>query len=121
PSSTDDLNVESLRPFEASDAAIPPDARDRMTPLLNELLGLGFESPVFHVIDDPMHSTRAYLATMLHPSGKAIARVHDRVWYVRVPPKRRTCVAFISQRAHGTMLVTSGAKKDMTWRASEDL
>jgi Zn-dependent protease len=122
PSSTDDLNVESLRPFEASDdAAIPPDARDRMTPLLNDLLGLGFGSPVFHVIDDPMNSTRSYLATLLHPSGKAVARVHDRVWYVRVPAKRRTFVAFISQRGDGTVLVTSGARKDMTWPASVDL
>src|SRR3954470_11362665 len=57
PSSMDDPNVESLRPFEVTEASLPPEEQAALQPMLAELGALGFGAPIFHALWDPYHST----------------------------------------------------------------
>lgn len=57
PASTDDPPVESLRPFEVDEAALPEDIRAKFAPLAQELAALGFHSPLYHAVDDSLHVT----------------------------------------------------------------
>jgi hypothetical protein len=87
--STDDPNVPALAPFEVPDAsAFPADVNERFAPVLESLAPLGFAGPpVYHAIHDDLHRTRTFLATLAHPSGQAVARVHERNWSVSQPPR----------------------------------
>src|SRR5262245_49365316 len=66
PASADDPPVETLTPFEADEAALPADVRGRFAGLADDFKALGFHSPIYHVIPDPLHGTQHYWATYLH-------------------------------------------------------
>ena len=119
PSSMDDPNVESLRAFEVPEAALPPEERAAMQPMLAELAALGFgPSPIFHALRDPYHSTQIYLASVSHPSGRAVARVHHRIWHVRHPPREQLYCEFLTGFGDGTYLWSLGSKPDFRRRRS---
>lgn len=111
PGSTDDLNVLTLQPFEVPIDALPPDVRARFEPVLAELTAAGFRSPVFHRVDDPFHSSRTCLATFRHESGRALGRVHYRVWGHST--KVYFFPEFVTEFADGTYLWSTAAKPDM--------
>lgn len=113
PSSTDDPNVEALHPFEVGGDAFPEEVREQLLPLARELGSLGFRDPLLHAIFDPTTSTRIYWATFRHESGRAIARLHRRVWSAAQPPKARQFPLFLSAFADGTYRVTSAGKPDL--------
>lgn len=119
-SSTDDLPVESLRPFEAGGVEVfPADVRAAFAPLADELAAAGFVAPpVVHDVTDAIHHTRTCLATYRHRDGRAVARIHDRHWSYPHPPKRFRFVEFLSEFADGTFLWTTSAKADMAWPRS---
>lgn len=113
PSSADDPNVESLAPFVVSDAALPADIRAQFSPLIAEVEGLGFHSPVFHAIEDTFHRTRTYLATFAHRSGEAFGRIHHRIWTYPHPPKVYLFSEFVSAFDDGKYLWSLSSKPDM--------
>lgn len=113
PSSTDDPNVEALHPFEIGGDALPDETREQLLPLARELEPLGFRDPVLHAIFDPTTSTRIYWATFRHVTGRAIARLHRRVWSAAQPPRTRQFPVFLSAFADGSYRVTSAGKPDL--------
>ncbi|HXG12494.1 MAG TPA: hypothetical protein VNK04_22250 [Gemmataceae bacterium] len=112
PGTTDDPPVESLAPFEVERTALPLEVRAQFTPLVEQLTALGFHSPIYHAIDYPLHATRTYWATFLHPSGRAWGRIHCRIWSGGGTEKVFLFPMFFSALDEG-FLVTSGGKPDM--------
>jgi Zn-dependent protease len=114
PSATDDPNVESLRVFQVPVEALPESVRTRFEMAMEELSRLGFTRPaIFHAIDDALHNCRQYLASITHESGRAIARVHNRIWAVRYPPKDAFFFEFLSELPDGKFLWSLSSKPDL--------
>lgn len=118
--SSDDPAVVSLAPFEIPAAAVPPEIRAKFDPHLGPLMAAGFHSPVFHFIDDALHATRIYTATLVDPSGRGVAKVQNRIWSVRKPPKDVTFPLFLSATHDGRFVMTSGAEADLNAPPSVD-
>ncbi len=85
PSSTDDPCVETLAPFEVD--ALPASLQDTLAEPLAALAALGFTPALVHGIDDTLHRTQTWLLALRHPTGRAVARVHVRIWAHHSPPK----------------------------------
>ena len=113
PSSTDDPNVESLAPFETSAGSIPDDVREQFAPLAQELEASGFHSPIHHVIEDDVHQVETHLATYVHESGQAWARIHRRRWTLQTPPRESLFTEFVSPFGDGNFLWSLSSKPDM--------
>ena len=113
PCSSDDPNVESLQAFEVAEESLPEEIRARFHPLVQELVGCGFHSPVFHALTDAYHSTTIYLATFCHSSGQALARIHHRLWTKPRPPRLHLFPMFLSAFTDGTFLWSTAGKPDM--------
>ena len=113
PASVDDPPVDSLASFEVAEADIPDEVLDDIDPICEQLEECGFHSPVFHAIDDGYHQTSIHLATFLHESGQAVARIHRRIWTFTKPPKKYLFPTFLSVFGDGTSLVSSAGKPDL--------
>jgi Zn-dependent protease len=113
PSSTDDPPVAAVAPFEVAAAALPAAVRERLLPLATELDTLGFVDPLLHAFVDPNTATRVDWATFRHLSGRAVARLHRRLWSGPQPPRERLFTVVISAFADGGFLVTSGGQPDL--------
>jgi hypothetical protein len=113
PGSSDDPCVESLSPFEVEDAVFDDETRQKLAPLREELTGLGFHSPIHHLIEDDLHQTDTWLVTLVHESGRAWARVHRRLWTFPAPPKEALFVEFVTPFANGSFLWSLSSKPDM--------
>ena len=112
PSSTDDPNTESTRPFVV--ASLPVEVANGFVVPTTELACLGFSEPVYHVINDPGTRTTVYWATFRHESGKYSARIHQRIWQQSNNPRRGLFAMFFTAFSDGTFLVSSAGKPDMT-------
>jgi Zn-dependent protease len=113
PASTDDPAVEHLEQFHVPAATVPDHYRKTLAPLEAELTKLGFHSPIYHDIDDFLHSTGTTLASYAHPTLPVVARVHIRVWAVSTPAKVRLFVEFITAFEDGGYLWTLSSKPDL--------
>jgi Zn-dependent protease len=118
--SSDDPAVVSLAPFEIPAAAVLPEIRAKFDPHLGPLMAAGFHSPVFHFIDDVLHSTRIYTATLVDPSGRGVAKIQNRLWSVRKPPKDITVPVFLTGTHDRRFVMTSGAEADLNAPPSVD-
>ncbi len=112
--SSDDLAVDSLRPFQVEQTAIRPDVLARFEPTLQQLTALGFGPPVWHDQENVYQATRSTLATLLHSNGRTWARVQCRTNHGRVPAKRKFFTTFIS-KIPGGFIATGNGKYDMAW------
>lgn len=110
PGSVGDPNVESLKPFEVTEAEFPQEVRAKFQPIEAELASLGFQSPVFHILEDSFHFTKIYWTTYSHSSGRAMAQIHHRVWSYTRPHKVFLFPMMISGFSDGTFLVSSAGK-----------
>lgn len=120
--STDDLAVESLKPFEADPAAIPGDTMQLLEPIVSELQSCGFNGPVlWHDQTDVFQATRNTLATMVHTSGQAFARIQCRANAGRVPPKLKVFATIITPGGDNSYIVSTNGKPDMAWPKSHNL
>ncbi|MCE5322695.1 site-2 protease family protein [bacterium] len=117
-SSTDDPIVESVAPFEVGEAELPADVLERFQKAIVELSALGFHSPIYHVIKDPLRSTYIYWATFLHSTGHHIARIHNRVWIAPAKVKNHFFPIFCMPCQDGSFLVSSAGKPDLLSPAS---
>jgi Zn-dependent protease len=113
PVSTDDPAVESLEQFQVPAASVPDHYRKILAPFDAELAKLGFNSPIYHDIDDFLQSTGTTLASYAHPTLPVVARVHIRVWAVSTPAKVRLFVEFITAFEDGGYLWTLSSKSDL--------
>ncbi len=113
PFSTDDAAVKTLAPFEVQENELPVEVRKRFGRLSGELEGLGFGQPIYHQIFSPLQDTYLYWATFVHSSGRAVARIHHRVWSRKNMLKSYLFPIFISETADGSFVVTSAGKPDM--------
>jgi len=111
--STDDPCVETLAPFEVEPHLVPKVVTQRFTLPIHQFTSLGFRSPIWHVIEDDVQQTKTYLATLLHSSGRAWARVHGRTWSVRTPAVTRTFHEIVSETAPGRFLWSLSTKADL--------
>ncbi len=111
--STDDPPVESIAPFEVEEAAVPAEVRERFGPLAQELAALGFGQPIYHQIYHPRYFTYIYWATFLHPTGRAVARVHHRIWSQGAIHKSYLYPVFITAMEDGTFAVSSAGRPDL--------
>jgi Zn-dependent protease len=107
---TDDLPVPQLAPFQVE--RLPQDMQDRIVGPVGDLLQLGFTTPVYHLLQDPINQTLTALATFIHPSG-AIGRVHLRLWQRFEPPRPKLFTEFFSTLSDGTFLWTLSGTPDM--------
>lgn len=111
PSSTDDLNADSLPAGEVealSEGDLVP-----LEPMLAELRTLGFVEVLYHAFDDTLTHTRRRLVTLASDDGSAIARVGERVWTGTKQHKTYRHVEFITAFDDGTFLWSTSAKPDM--------
>ena len=113
PSSTDDATVESLAPFRVPESDLSADVQERLLPVENQLAELGFHSPVYHVIDDGLHSTLYRFSTLRHESVPAYARIHLRNWKLKHAGREHFFTNFVTQFQDGSFLLTSGGKADV--------
>jgi Zn-dependent protease len=117
-SPSDDPCVETLAPFEVEPHQVPGLAAQRLAHPIHQLTSLGFRSPIWHVIDDDVQQAKTYLATFVHPSGRAWARVHSRIWLVHTPPTTKTFVEIVTETAPGRFLWSMSCKADLAAPAS---
>ncbi|HZQ46169.1 MAG TPA: site-2 protease family protein, partial [Verrucomicrobiae bacterium] len=110
PCCSDNLNVESIAQLRCSEESIPQSVRDVFQPIQNQLLALGFHSPVFYALWDGFHVNRIYRVEYAAQNGEGFARIHFRQWEKAYPPKKATYVVFTSIFSDGTLLVSSSAK-----------
>ena len=113
PSATDDPNVEALGPFEVPADALPEDVRLRFEPLARELQELGFEPVLHHRIEDDLHSATTWLVTFTRPDGRAWARLHEREWRIKTPPRRNLFTEIVTPFAGGTFVWSLSSKPDL--------
>ncbi len=113
---TEDPAIHQWAPFEVQD--IPDDTRSRFIPLGTDLAGLGFSAPIYHIVEDPLRDIVYSTATLLHTSGKAIARVYDRQWFLQAAPKPYLQVQFLTRFTDNTWLLTNNAMPDALAPAS---
>ncbi len=111
PSSSDDSNVDSTLSFVVEH--LPESVQQKFSSLTQELLGLGFCDPVYHVIEDYSTQTQIYWATFRHASGQHCARIHHRYWGKAQQPNRALFPMFITSFMDGTFLVSSSGKPDV--------
>jgi Zn-dependent protease len=113
PSSTDDPNVETLEPFEVEEDGLPPEVREAFKPLQEELAHLGFHSPIYHAIRIEFVETSIYWATFCHRTGRAMARIHNRIWTQPTKPRNRLFPVFMTGFRDGGYQVFSAGKPDL--------
>lgn len=112
-SPTDDPCVETLAPFEVEPHDVPGVVAQRLALPIQQLTSLGFRAPLWHVVDDDVQQAKTYMATLVHPSGRAWARVHSRTWLVHTPPTTKTFFEFVSETAPGRFVWSLSAKADL--------
>jgi Zn-dependent protease len=112
-SPTDDPCVETLAPFEAEPHDVPGVIAQRLALPIRQLTSLGFRAPLWHVVGDDVQQARTYMATLVHPSGRAWARVHSRIWLVHTPPTTKTFLEIVSETAAGRFVWSLSAKADL--------
>jgi Zn-dependent protease len=112
-SPTDDPCVESLAAFEVEPHAIPGKVAQRLALPIQQFKSLGFHSPVWHGIEDDVQHSTTYLATLVHASGRAWARVHSRTWTARTPAVTKTFHEIVSETAPGRFLWSLSSKADL--------
>ncbi len=116
PSSTDDPNTESTKPYVVE--ALPAEVAHRFEPMAAELVGQGFLDPVYHVISDAGTATTIFWATYRHASGQHFARIHQRIWHQAKPADRGTFVAYYTAFTDGTFAGSSAGKPDLATPAT---
>jgi Zn-dependent protease len=110
---TDDPCVKTLAPFEVGPHEVPGVVAQRLTLPIHQLTSLGFRSPLWHVIQDDIQNATTILATLVHSSGRAWARVHCRIWNGNTPPSTKVFVEILSETAPGRFLWTLSGKADL--------
>ena len=111
--STDDPCVHSLASFEVPRAAIPGAIAQRFSIAMSQLAAIGFREPVWHAIEDDLHRTTTYLATMTHESGRMWARVHNRIWHIRTPATSVLFCEMVSELAGDRFVWSLTTKPDL--------
>ncbi len=114
PSSWDVPCVEAIAPYEIAEADLPDEVCRRFEPLRKELESLGFGGPIYHAFHSPHLYTRIYWATFTHHTGKAIARIHHRVWSHPSTFRSHLFPVFITGLDDGSFLVSSASKPDLS-------
>lgn len=97
PCSSDHPPVKSLDPFLTLPPEMPAQLKAEIDSRCSELARLGFHSPLYHAIDDPLHLSKHLFITFAHSHLPVIARVHLRIWLLKKPAVPRLFVEFISQ------------------------
>lgn len=111
PSSSDDPNVEALRPFEVEQ--LPEEVEEHFRSLVEQLDRLGFVEPICHTIEDTTTHTSRWMATFVHRSDRGVARIHERHWFAQRFPHAQRFIEIITGFSDGTFLCTSSAKPDL--------
>ena len=112
-SPSDDPCVETLAPFEVEAQDVPGIVAQRLVLPTHQLTSLGFREPLWHVIDDDVQQAKTFMATFVHASGRAWARVHSRIWLVHTPPTTKTFIEIVSETAPGRFLWSLSSKADL--------
>jgi Zn-dependent protease len=110
---TDDPCVERLAPFEVPADAVPRVVAQRFHGLVGQLTALGFQAPIWHLIEDGSQHVTTHLATMVHGSGRAWARVHNRIWSVKSPATSKLYVEIVSETSPGRYLWSLSSRPDL--------
>lgn len=113
PASTDDLPVEALGPYRVDASSLPSDIRGLLERGAADLAALGFHDPVYHAVNDLLHRTDTYMATFAHRSRPVVARLHLRMWGIKMPPRPKFFVEFFTELDGGTYLWSLSGKPDM--------
>ena len=111
PGASDDPNVEWLAAFEVD--ALPEEAAARLQPQVDALEAEGFQAPLRHRIEDDLHQVETNLVSLVHASGRAWARVHERRWKIHTPPKEVLFTEIVTPLAGGRFLWSLSSKADL--------
>jgi Zn-dependent protease len=105
--------VESLDDFLVPAESIPADIQARLTVPAASLERMKFHSPIYHSIDDPLHSVHTYLATFCHPTLPTVARLRNDIIKSSTPAKSLLYFDFLTAYRDGTFLWTTSSKRDI--------
>jgi Zn-dependent protease len=106
--------VEAIAPYEVEEAELPDEERELFEPLRKELESLGFGRPIYHSIYVPHSYTHIYWATFTHHTGRALARIHHRVWNHPTTFRSRLFPVFITELEGGSYLVSTGERRGLS-------
>ena len=109
--SSDDLTTESTLPFLV--ASLPEEIDSGFQPLADSFSKLGFQDPIYHLVEDPGSRTTVYWATFRHESSQHFARIHQRFWGVAAKSNRGIFPLFFTEFTDGSFDVSSAGKPDM--------
>jgi Zn-dependent protease len=112
-SGRDEPNVDCLA---ACRAAPPhrPDAVDPAYPSYQQnLASLGFQPAGWYLLNDELHGEVAYLATFMHSSGVALARVWRRLAVGTNTAGEPAQTSFLSQLVNGDFLLSTSQFSDL--------
>lgn len=99
-------SFESVRELKVPEEAFPAADRERLQPLLDLCLRMGFHSPQFHAYTTLRGETHTSFVALLHPSGAALRLMCVVAGNVH-PPKVKLVAVLLSELSDGTFFFTS--------------
>ena len=103
-------DFDSVRQLEVTEAKFSERARDRLQPLLDKCLAMGFHSPRFFTYENMRRDSRISFVAMLHESGATVRLMHTLAAKVQ-PPQEKMLVVLLSELSDGTYFFTSSQRK----------
>ncbi|HWY31364.1 MAG TPA: site-2 protease family protein [Candidatus Acidoferrum sp.] len=103
-------DFESVRDLEVPEAEFSARARQKLQPLLDKCLSMGFQSPRFFTYENMRRDLRTSFIAMLHESGATVRLMHTIAANVQ-PPKEKLLVVLLSELTDGTYFCTSSQRK----------
>ncbi len=111
--STDDPPVRKLQLCEISNDQIPEFHRNKLDPIVRNVVDLGFKQAFTYLIEDPLHTTTSVWMTFVHPDGNSFARVQCRQWRGNPVQDRGCYPVFVTEFRDGTFLASTAAPPDL--------
>jgi Zn-dependent protease len=120
PAACDIPAIEKLDTFRLRKHEVSAEALSIIEPAARELTQFGFGPALFHRINDINNQTTYHFVTMVHSSGKVVARVRHRVFRGTMPHKTYLSTEFLTVVGGAKYCTTVDAKADVDLPATID-
>src|SRR5207237_3125128 len=101
---------ETVRELEVIESQFPSAAGDKLQPVLEHCLQLGFHSPRFFSFENLRRDTRTSFIALLHRSGELTLRLMHTIATNVHPPVQTVLLVLMSELTDGTLVFTSDQK-----------
>ena len=103
-------DFESVRQLEVPEPEFSLRAYEKLQPLLDKCLAMGFHSPRFFTYENMRRDSRISFIALLHESGATVRLMHTLAAQVQ-PPQEKMLVVLLSELNDGTYFFTSNQRK----------